>query len=348
MGFNVTDKNYVFPWINDLPMNRHIAMDITDVISVYNFVATRTFMDDLNFLFTTPNEWIVSIRAYPCDVTKLFNYSSTEKSEWKIGLIENTGVTGYQIITPKPHIDMGSYEIPHTFNSFLDYAPYTKITIYLPYIGFAILPTDEVMGKTLNIKYSIDVNNGVVTAYIIANDVLILTTQGKIGIDIGLGSTNTNEVTKNLLFTGVGAIGGVVASGVGSMMTPLHTNAKGKTIETASSRGVSLATQGVGTLINTSIQMLESKQQHVTKGNVGDGYNSLSAPQNCYLIIEKPRVVEVEDYNKLIGVPCGATLVLGDLTGYTQVDSIHLEGFDTATDNELMIIEDELKKGVIL
>ena len=51
--------------------------------------------------------------------------------------------------------------------------------------------------------------------------------------------------------------------------------------------------------------------------------------------------------NEFMGYPAFITSTLAELTGYTEVDSIHLENVD-ATDAELSEIETLLKGGVIL
>ena len=52
-------------------------------------------------------------------------------------------------------------------------------------------------------------------------------------------------------------------------------------------------------------------------------------------------------YNSFVGYPSNVTKLVGDLNGYTEIDSIHLENVN-ATENELNEIERLLKMGVIL
>lgn len=60
----------------------------------------------------------------------------------------------------------GSLKIEPYWGSYLDYNPYTKISLFLPYIGSVDLNPDIVMDKTIGIRYRIDVVTGACVAYI--------------------------------------------------------------------------------------------------------------------------------------------------------------------------------------
>lgn len=57
-------------------------------------------------------------------------------------------------------IDCGSVEIPEQNQSLLDYSPFSRITIYLPFIGFQELDDKLVVGHTLKVQYVVDVLSG--------------------------------------------------------------------------------------------------------------------------------------------------------------------------------------------
>ena len=80
-------------------------------------------------------------------------------------------------------------------------------------------------------------------------------------------------------------------------------------------------------------------------GNIG-GSSGLMGIQFPYLILTIPRMCTPGQQNEYIGYPSYMTVTLGDLSGYTEVDSIHLSGI-AATDAELDEIESLLKEGVI-
>lgn len=57
-------------------------------------------------------------------------------------------------------VDCGSVEIPEQYQSLLDYSPFSRLTIYLPFIGFQELDDKLVVGHTLKVQYVVDVLSG--------------------------------------------------------------------------------------------------------------------------------------------------------------------------------------------
>lgn len=57
-------------------------------------------------------------------------------------------------------IDCGSVEITEQYQSLLDYSPFSRLTIYLPFIGFQELDDKLVVGHTLKVQYVVDVLSG--------------------------------------------------------------------------------------------------------------------------------------------------------------------------------------------
>lgn len=57
-------------------------------------------------------------------------------------------------------VDCGSVEIAEHYQSLLDYSPFSRLTIYLPFIGFQELDDKLVVGHTLKVQYVVDVLSG--------------------------------------------------------------------------------------------------------------------------------------------------------------------------------------------
>ena len=57
-------------------------------------------------------------------------------------------------------VDCGNVEIPEQYQSLLDYSPFSRLTIYLPFIGFQELDDKLVVGHTLKVQYVVDVLSG--------------------------------------------------------------------------------------------------------------------------------------------------------------------------------------------
>ena len=57
-------------------------------------------------------------------------------------------------------VDCGSVNIEELYHSLLDYSPFSRLTIYLPFIGFQELDDKLVVGHTLKVQYVVDVLSG--------------------------------------------------------------------------------------------------------------------------------------------------------------------------------------------
>lgn len=85
-----------------------------------------------------------------------------------------TGVECLPLATDKITINCGSVAIAETYNNVVDYTN-TTIDLYLPFIGFRPITTSKIMGRTLNIKYVVNVLTGDGVCCVYANETLIET-----------------------------------------------------------------------------------------------------------------------------------------------------------------------------
>ena len=357
---------------------------ITNNILVLNKLNFDRFIRDLletnvgewfiNKFTGDPFEFIYSIRLYPFDVKKITHLNSDDYGSVKVGsrtISDIAGpVKGYNMgdkASTYARFKYGSISfIKYQNYSFLDYEPYTKIELYLPYLGFINLQTNLVMGYRIEVHYSIDYHNGACTAFIFrviphpsGNDSLELlqTFDGKIGIDFPLSRTNQNQIYDNIFATGIQVAAGIatgnVISSAGAKMSNAIVDFGGKgalekayyndlrTSANFSKQAISTASNFVGSVVGYSVS--------VTKGQYSGNFtpSTLNNPNLLYAIVTKPDAYIPENFNHTNGRPLMQTKTLGDLHGYTVVDSVHLENFECTAD-ELSQIETALMSGVIL
>ena len=237
----------------------------------------------------------------------------------------------YQVAAP---LSLGQIGITEFYHNFLDYAPYTKIDLFLPFIGFVPLDVDVVMGKTIKLRYIVDTYTGKCTAYVIlienSVETVIMTRDGQCGMPIQICGGSGAEMARNMLraganmFTGLLSTGAAVASG-----NPLV---------------------AAGALGNATVATMDAARVNVHKGGQQEALTAGYGPIMAYLIYTRPVVAEPSSYAHSYGRPCGKTLTLSACSGFTQVDAVHVEGsgFATATVGERDEIERLLKTGVLL
>ena len=121
------------------------------------------------------------------------------------------------------------------------------------------------------------------------------------------------------------------------------------TIQLAASIGATVASGGAAagiTAASAANSVMSMKPQIERAGGVSGAAGQLGV-MTPYLIAEVPRQSVPARFNTFAGYPSNITAVLGDLSGYTEVETVYLTGI-TATSAELEEIETLLKDGVII
>ena len=120
-----------------------------------------------------PTGEVLDLGQYITSLRKLFIDLpvTTQKEAVKLG-DKATGVECLTLATDKITINCGSVAIAETYNNVVDYTN-TTIDLYLPFIGFRPLTTSKIMGRTLNIKYVVNVLTGDGVCCVYADETLI-------------------------------------------------------------------------------------------------------------------------------------------------------------------------------
>lgn len=263
-------------------------------------------------ILANPMDAILGLSIVPCAIPANIAKNVT------VGNIP-TGVSMPVCDSQYLSIDCGSINVNEYWGAYLDYSPYTKAELYLPYCGIHPIDIDDIMGKAVKVVYHVDILTGACVAYVKCGDSVLYSYIGQCASSIPVsGSDWTNMI--NGIINASTAIGSMAATG-------------GLTAPMAAS---TIATTAVNT-IKPSIERSGSLS----------GTGGIMGNQVPYLILTRPRQAMPELQNHFIGYPSFITSYLGDLTGYTEVESVHLEEIP-ATEAELREIETLLKGGVLL
>lgn len=284
---------------------------LSKLIDLSNFMWSDDFVDVVKKMFGDPIDTILSLSIIPVNPT------STTSQSLKVGFID-TNITMALVDSQYMKVNCGSVILSEYWGSALDYSPYTKVSIYLPYIGIRTLNVDDVMKKTIEVEYSIDILTGSLVANIKCNNSVLYVFNGNCISNLPLSGRDFSQLIGNVLGT-VGSVGVAVASGGA----------------TAVASGVAMANN-----------VMNSKPTVQKSGNISSNCGML-ARQKPYLIIERPKQSLAQNYNKFVGYPCNVTYLLSTLNGYTEIESIHMNNLK-CTSNEADEIISLLKGGVLL
>ena len=237
--------------------------------------------------------------------------------------------------------DFGDLNISEYYGSYLDYSPFTTISIYLPYIGIKPLDVSKCMGKTINVTYGIDFSQGIVTAYISyyydGNKQVFAEFSGQMGIPIKVTGKNTTA-SENAVKDAAFAVGGFALSAIAVGVTAFATG------------GVSLLAAGglAGTGLNAAGKVFNAvtvQPDSVSVGNAG-AENWLLSPQGCYVYIQRPRTATPENFKDTNGWATRYTGKISEFTGYLECSTVI--NTVSATAEEKNQITNLLKQGVYI
>lgn len=274
-------------------------------------------------IFADPMDCILGLSIVPVHVP------STGTAEVKVGNI-STGISLTNASRQYVEVDCGSIDVNEYWGAYLDYEPYTKCEIYLPYIGTHPLAIDDIMKKTVRVVYHVDILSGSCTAYVKCGSSVLYSFIGQCSSSIPITGNDWTNVINGALSIAT-AIGTMVATGGAS--APMTT---------AQKIGSGVATGGQ--IASTAVNMMKPS---IEKSGSMSGTGGLMAVQTPYLILTRPRQALPASQNRYMGYPAFITSSLDVLHGYTEMEHIHLEGI-SATDEEIDEIERILKTGVIL
>lgn len=324
--------------IPDLP-----TLDVSDLggINLYRVTATdvRALLAYLNSArpgdnilkwFTNPIQAIVSLHVVPYPVEVI------DSDAIKVLGLSATGTAGYKI-KQFQEWDLGGVRVPYGFdNTFLDYEPFTKVAIYLPFVGIRQLDTDEVMGQSLNVTYQFDNISGSCIVFITVNGAVRYTFTGSCAIGIPISQSNWGQTYMAAATIAAGGVAGAVGAGAGALAGATSMGSVAGQAALGAGQGIATAS-GLGSAIG--------KPSVSRSGSISGAASALGIPYP-YLIIERPVKASSANPAPVMGLISGRTLPLASLSGYNIIESVHLSGVP-ATTSELDEIERLLYQGVV-
>ena len=333
MSTNVNTPNYRYsPYTK---FNSGYIMNLSDVEALENFLNTPSWRDLINsFWRSEPIQNICSLTVYPFDLTKVIPFGIDGTIHINNQDTEVHGIFARSALS-LARITLCNKQIIPYFNNFLDYAPYTRIEVFIPFLGIIELSTSEFMGKVLRIDYVFDFNSGMASVYIMADEVIKITKMAQVGQQIPIGSSNQRTMFQSLLQ----GIGGLGISAAAPFVMPR------RTFSAQMGHIGGMAIDDVKSTVNTISNM---QMETTVRGDLTNAFLSYYAPNNVYIIYTRPTIQEPSTYKSLIGKPSLMSKKLNQCFGFTQINSIHLENFDSALTEELTEIENLLTQGIIL
>lgn len=218
-------------------------------------------------------------------------------------------------------INLGAITINKPFGDYRDYAPYTKLELFVPFCGWTTLPS-WCMDKTITGEMFVDMWNGSCKAVIKANSTVVCELGGSCAYDVPFVADATGSKAAAIL-TKTATTAGAVATG-----NPL-----------------AIATSGIALATAMNANYTEMR------GVCGDGSN-INGLDRMYVKITRVswtdphKKARPNSYKRTYGIPCGKSLTLKQGDGFTQILDANIQGAMTAKEKQMII--DGFRHGLIL
>lgn len=339
----------------------------------------------LESFFSKPDDWISTVMVYPFNIP--LGRNGTSQGKLQLGLYD-TKIDCYDLLLVSEMYEMGELLIEPHFNNFADYDGYSKMEVWLPFLGTVDISLNDVIGKYLKFRLGVDYISGQGIWYICvgdtptnatsiyvdllegANDRILSTHTCQLGMQLPIGTSNTASVYRNLIMGAVKGVSTALSSYAISSLGASGGTATTKEVRTArnekTGRQITKATKTTETKYNSSNYQLgksitgvfdyatDSLNNMHISASTDRSNNPTTMINTCKsikVIRYYPKLITTdENYGRLYGYPLGQTKVLSTLSGYTEISNIHIEGegFKSATQKEILMLKEALSDGIIL
>lgn len=374
--------------------NNKVVLNFKDVDTLINWQLNPPLT---SLIFGDYTKWCSSLMYYPMNILLKNAYGTTH-------ILQVAGQTkqGDKAVTCRGDLNtlnyngytLGEFKVDK-FTSFLDYEPYTKYQIWLPYYGYVDLKAQYIEDKYVQILLYVDFGTGKAQYIIGVNDSsvpnptppylkvanhentrIIGTYSFQLGYEIPVGQTGVSDMLRNMAVAGIGGVLQFAANNVGNDVvettnvteknvrvtnrnpsTGRQNTVKKVSTTTASKTSTDYSNfrtrRNVSTAAQTATQILSNMHLTPSIERVDNALINSMTCQCAVFIVRKP-IIATDIYSKefrhLYGSPLCKITPLGNITGYTELSEIHLEGdgFAQITDREKAMLDSELSDGVLL
>ena len=349
-SFNCINKFYVLT-------QAQVEQLSTELYTIMSSVSSDMPIERYNqtvFLTQNPIDCIVSIKRFPVDVPYIGTAATL-----KLGS-QTTSISAHYLSKPcnvyyfnfSNSSDTGLYQ--ENGGSFLDFEPYTKIQINVPFCGSFDVPCNyfnEYGGVTIALL--IDFVSGACNAFLMVNGNVVDSIQGSCGVDVPLSGLQTATIDSQIFNASMSKqkqdnnfalsmLGGAAAIALG-----VATGGAAAVIGGAGAMVGGILNKDINDKsIDYNLQHMQAPIKQVSSASAVIGRAN---DMRCKMIISRPEYIDgynTEVYADTIGFACLLNGHVSDFTGLT-VGDINVGGI-AATAEEKEMIKRKFSTGVYL
>lgn len=281
------------------------------------FLWSSNIIEQIKKLWENPMDGIISFH-------KVYGAPVTGGSKNIILGYIDSGVSALEVTSQFTTIDCGTITVPERLHNATDYAPFTSLHIYLPFIGIVELDTDECMNASLHVVYRMDVYTGTCVALIYAQRAVDMP-QEQIIYTFSGNASQKLPLTASDFSGAIGALLGLAGAGVA----------------VASGGSLGVAAGALGAAHSLTSEMVHIQHSGGLSANAG-----ILSPRVPYLILSRQYGYDANGYSGFYGYPANKTVYIGNCSGYIKCKDVIFRG--SCTEEEAEEINRLLKEGVYL
>lgn len=283
----------------------------TELAALGTWLWSDDFIDQLKKMFSDPMQSIIGL--HKVFIPPLVGGSSTIK----VGYLDS-GVPSDVIRQQYSAVNCGSVDLPEYFGNVFDYAPHTRVQLYLPFVGIVDLDPADVMRSTITVKYTGDAYSGSCLANVYVkrdgNECCLYTFTGNDAVQYPLSSGSYMGLASAVL----GVAGGIATA----MVNPIYG-----------------ATAMIG-----GVMSARTKVQHAGNLSGNAGAMGIKYP---YLIITRPQTATATNFQNFVGKPANVLAQVSQCSGYTRIEGCQVSNINEATQDEKEEISKLLSSGFL-
>ena len=292
--------------------------------SLANYLWSDAFsLDNFKKMLNNPMDCILGLTIVPVNVPR------GSAREITVGNIVTT-VSCDICPTQYVKVDCGTFTFDRhdMTNSYLDYAPYSKCYLYLPFIGVQEINIDDFMQSTMHVVYHVDILTGAMFCYVMRDNNVMYTYMGQCAENVPLSSSSYSNTIGSIMSAAASIVGVASVAATGGATAPVAAGLlAGATTSTAN-----------------AVSSLKPSVAH--SGSIGGGAGIMGV-NYPYLIFNTPHVSIPSQQRHYTGYPSNQIVKLSALKGFNVIQAINLS-VPGANDSEMNEIENILKGGAIL
>lgn len=289
------------------------------LIDLTNFLWSTDFFENIIKNQASPMENIISLSVIP-------SISIVAGAKNIVIGNQDTNIPSQYTLSEWVRVNCGEINISEYFGNFCDYAPHTDLDIFLPFIGFQKLDTDDFVGGKIKLYYHVNVFTGTALAFIESTksgkNIIVATFEGNCQMNIPISNANYLQYYTGIAQSVMSVAGGAAQAATGNMIG---------------------ATQSIVSGIGSAIS---AKPAYARSGGCS-GVGSFMNSRKAYLMIHRPVPTTPSFLKSEHGLVSNKYQRVGAYGGFTVCQNVILDGI-SATQSELDEIETLLKEGVII